>query len=338
LLKKSPTALSDFVKKHGDLDLLFLQETKLQEQHLTDPKLPMIGLLEEDGYDAYYSCSTAKKGYSGTAAFVRRRGGAGLGASSGREGEDGKKDQKKKQKQKTLDKFFFADKKEKGVASASATAASSTAQLPFDPCYLMPESVSYGMGIDKHDSEGRVIVMDFPHFTVANVYVPNSGQNLDRLEYRTEEWDKDWVEFMKSKQQERKVPTMWVGDLNVAHTNLEVWNDGAKHLAKQAGTTQEERSSFQGQLDDYDFVDAFRKLHPTAKGHYSYWSQRAGNRPPNKGLRLDYFICDASFFDDSDGSNPDGLKIIARDSYMDYEQQGSDHCPVILELEMKEQK
>lgn len=114
----------------------------------------------------------------------------------------------------------------------------------------------------------------------------------------------------------------------MAFTNLEVWNDGAKHLDKQAGVTPQERASFQEQLDS-GFIDIFRKLHPAAKGHYSYWSQRAGNREPNKGLRLDYFVADPSFFDEENS------KVIARDSYMIYEQLGSDHCPVVLELEIK---
>lgn len=101
--------------------------------------------------------------------------------------------------------------------------------------------------------------------------------------------------------------------------------------------TPEERASFQQQLDG-GFVDAFRHLHPDAAGHYSYWSQRAGNRGPNKGLRLDYFICDPSFFatdGDGDGVEKKESKVIARDSYMLDDQLGSDHCPVVLELEIK---
>ena len=117
-------------------------------------------------------------------------------------------------------------------------------------------------------------------------------------------------------------------DTDVAHTNLEVWNDGAKHLAKQAGVTVEERASFQAQLDA-GFIDAFRKLHPDVKGHYSYWSQRAGNREPNKGLRLDYFVCDPRFFDESKS------QVVVRDSYMVKDQGGSDHCPAVLEIEIK---
>jgi exonuclease III len=103
-------------------------------------------------------------------------------------------------------------------------------------------------------------------------------------------------------------------------------NDGAKHLAKQAGVTVEECESFQAQLDT-GFIDA-RHLHPTAKGHYTYWSQRAGNRAPNKGLRLDYFVCDTQLFDDTS-------PVVVQDSYMVEDQEGSDHCPAVLELEIK---
>jgi exodeoxyribonuclease III len=120
--------------------------------------------------------------------------------------------------------------------------------------------------------------------------------------------------------------------LNVAHKEYDCWNFGAKHLAKQAGLTQQERDSFQSQLDTNggDYVDAFRHLYPEAKGHYSYWSQRAGNRAPNKGLRLDYFICSKSLFEyDTD------QKVFVRDSYMIPEQEGSDHCPVVLEIEIR---
>lgn len=267
---------------------------------MDDPKLKIRGhLLEEEGYDAFYTCSVAKKGYAGTAVFIRRRG---PGGGS---------------KQTTL-KSFFNPEKEKGNEESD---------LPIDPTLLTPLKVSHEMGKDKHDMEGRICTMDFPLFTLCNVYVPNSGQKLQRLEYRTSEWDKDLVDFMRAKKKQRGLPVIWCGDLNVAHTNLEVWNDGAKHLPKQAGVTPEERASFQEQLDA-GFVDAFRKLHGDAKGHYSYWSQRAGNREPNKGLRLDYFVCDPTFFEETS-------KVIARDCFMIYEQQGSDHCPVVLELEIK---
>jgi exodeoxyribonuclease III len=321
ILKNDPDALDTLVQRH-DLDILCLQETKLQNIHLNDPKLKLRGfLLNELGYDAYYSCSTVKKGYSGTAVFIKRRGNDMNGT---------------KQKLQTTISSFFALKEDEATSKTQQTSSTNIQLATTGQMYtknVQPENVTYTMGIDKHDQEGRLIVVDFPLFTMCNVYVPNSGQNLDRLKYRTDEWDKDFISFMKNKQQTTGRPIIWVGDLNVAHTKLEVWNDGAKHLDKQAGVTPEERLSFQEQLESGGYIDAFRRLHPTASGHYTYWSVRAGNRQPNKGLRLDYFICDPSLFDDKGSQS--SSNVIVRDCYMDYNQMGSDHCPIILEMEMK---
>jgi exodeoxyribonuclease III len=294
--------------------VLCLQETKLQESHLEDPKLRIRETLQEvvDEYDDYWSCSTAKKGYAGTAVFVRKRGGSGR--------KNGKTTAKK---QTTLSSFVAKvdDKVDNNNFSKPKV------NLPIDEELLVPVSVSYGIGTSDHDAEGRTITVDFPRFSLCNVYVPNAGQKLERLSYRTDQWDKDFLAYMQTLSTTNKKPVLWAGDLNVAHTHLEVWNDGAKHLAKQAGVTAEERASFQSQLDS-GFVDAFRRLHPTAAGHYSYWSTRAGNRPVNKGLRLDYFICHPDFFK---ADSP----VVVRDCYMDFEQAGSDHCPVILEIAMQ---
>jgi exodeoxyribonuclease III len=317
LLRNHPNALSELVRRH-DLDVLCLQEHKLQESHLDDAKLGNIrsSLLHDEGYDSYYSCSTAKKGYSGTAVFIKRW------------PSDHAATKPAVATQRSVASYF-------GKPNATKSKTTKDMQTTNDSIpdsilsHLVPSKVSFAMGQAKHDSEGRIILVEFPSFSMCNVYVPNSGSSLERLSYRTDEWDRDFLAFMQSKQEnsgERK-PVLWVGDLNVAHTGLEVWNDGAKHLAKQAGVTEEERASFQ-QMLDAGFVDAFRKLHPTARGHYSYWSQRAGNRTPNKGLRLDYFICDPLLFDESS-------HVVVRDSYMDIEQLGSDHCPVILTLEVK---
>ena len=264
VLKKTPDCFSELAAKH-DLDILCLQETKLQEQHLDDPKLKIRESVLADDYDGYWTCSTAKKGYAGTAVFVRKQ-----------SISNGNKTKKGGGKQTTMDGFL--DKAKSNATAAAAPAKHSTkAPLPIDPQLLVPERVSYKMNVEKHDSEGRLVVVDMPLFSLCNVYVPNSGQKLERLAYRTDEWDKDLLAFMQEKQQKDGRPVIWLGDLNVAHTNLEVWNDGAKHLPKQAGVTPEERASFQAQLDA-GFVDAFRRLHPTAAGHYSYWSNRAGNR------------------------------------------------------------
>lgn len=307
LLKKTPNVVRELVDRH-DIDVLCLQETKLQESHVTDVKLKIretLGIM--DDYDDYWSCSTAKKGYSGTAVFVRKRGGSTNGTKAAA-------------RQTTLTNF--AAGKDKAGTEEKKT------NLPIDKKLLVPKKVSYGIDKADHNAEGRSITVEFPEFALCNVYVPNSGQKLERLSYRTEQWDRDFLSYMQSLAQTTKKPVMWIGDLNVAHTNLEVWNDGAKHLAKQAGVTEEERASFQNQLDS-GFIDAFRRLHPTAAGHYSYWSTRAGNRLPNKGLRLDYFICHPDLFD-GDHS------VTARDSYMVFDQMGSDHCPAILELDIRE--
>lgn len=320
MIQKSPTVLKDLAAKHN-LDVLCLQETKLQEQHLTDPKLNIVETIGmADDYDDFWACSTAKKGYSGTAVFVKKQNEGGTA---------GAQKPTKKKTQGTLDSFLSASPESKAKNNRpEPTTSLSEPPLPIDATLLVPTNVSFAMGMEKHDLEGRIVVVDYPLFTLCNVYVPNAGQKLERLSYRTEDWDKDFVQFMQQKQAERGLPVLWLGDLNIAHTNLEVWNDGAKHLAKQAGVTSEERASFGQQLETGGFVDAFRYLHSKAAGHYSYWSMRAGNRAPNKGLRLDYFVCDPILCQET--SN-----VIIRDSYMDHEQGGSDHCPVILELEIK---
>jgi len=326
VMKNLPTAMSDLVKKYDYPDLVCLQETKLQDIHVEDPKLMIKGhLLDEEGYDSYWSCSTAKKGYSGTAVFIKRKGGKSLNnakfiVDGANKGEDNKG------KQKSIESFF--SKKEKDPEHENRSTKCEDGES-FDPNYL-PVDISYGINHSDHDSEGRSLILDYPLFTVLNLYVPNSGQKLERLDYRTKEWDKHLVEFVKLKEKERGVPVIWLGDLNVAHLALDVWNEGAKHLAKSAGTTPQERESFSLQLQE-GYCDLFRELHPEAKGQYSFWSTRAGNRQPNKGLRLDYFVGSKSLLVDDSSS-----KVVARDSYMDPDQLGSDHCPVILELEIKE--
>ena len=322
LIRKEPDALSNLASEH-DLDVICLQETKLQEVHLTDPKLNITGLLADDGFESHFSCSIAKKGYSGTCVFIKQR---------SKQSEDGVKNDEKagKKTQGKLDSFFTKKKSSSDDKKSSNTVKKASLIGDIDVQDLIPSNVSMKMEKEEHDSEGRLITIDFPHFSLTNLYVPNSGQKLERLTYRTKSWDKDLFNHMKEKEKTR--PVIWFGDLNVAHTWRDCWNDGAKHLAKQAGTTVEERESFQEMLDSHDggFVDAFRYLYPEAKGHYTYWSQRAGNREPNKGLRLDYFICSKSLMKDE----PD-KKAVVRDSYMIKNQMGSDHCPVVLEIEIK---
>lgn len=336
LLKNHPTALADLATRHG-LDVICLQETKLQEVHVTDPKLKIGGcLLNDEGYDGYYSCSTTKKGYSGTAVFVKRR------LVVEEDGDDAGAAKKGKKQQASLSSFFKAgsDDGKKGGGAKKEEDGDEEGNIArdmdnigdVDVKNLIP-AVSYGIDKAVHDAEGRAITLDFPQFTMTNLYVPNSGQKLDRLSYRTQEWDTHLLAYIQKKEKERNCPIIWLGDLNVAHTAKETWNEGAKHLPKSAGTTPEERASFQSQLDA-GYVDAFRHLHPDALGHYSYWSQRASNRDPNKGLRLDYFVCSKDLLVNNNDDKQES-KVIVRDSYMLPDQKGSDHCPLILELEIK---
>ncbi|KAG7346114.1 exodeoxyribonuclease [Nitzschia inconspicua] len=313
LVKKSPTALVDLCNKYN-LDMLCLQETKLQEMHLEDPKLKLKGMMEEHGFVEHWSCSTAKKGYSGTAVFVKRRSCI----------PNGEKENGAKATKQTKIGSFFSPATSTQVPDSNGSMPD--LELPINPEQLLPTAVTDKLG-ETIDNEGRTIILDFPWATVANVYVPNSGQNLERLDFRTKEWDKFFLQYMQTKEKNRGLPIVWLGDLNIAHKASDIWNDGAKHLDKQAGVTPQERASFTEQLEA-GYVDAFRHLHPNARGHYSYWSQRAGNREPNKGLRLDYFVCSPQLFDKTN-------QVIVRDSFMVPDQLGSDHCPVVLELEIK---
>jgi exodeoxyribonuclease-3 len=309
LVKNRPDAIPDLCRR-TNADVLCLQETKLQVENMEDKKLKLreyFNFFMVD-YDCYWSYSLEKKGYSGTAMFIRR--GAG-------EGSKGKKQSK-------LGEFFTSS-----ANDDSATTADSKTKGTNDPFPFSPINVKTELGLPEHDGEGRTITAEFPFFFLTNVYVPNSGQKLERLDYRTNHWDIDFLTKMKQLESDGNKPVIWLGDLNVAHTEKDTWNEGAKHLAKSAGTTAEERASFDVQLGA-GYVDVFRGLHPDARGHYSYWSQRAGNREPNKGLRLDYFICSKGLMEDGDKN-----MAIVRDSYMIPDVLGSDHCPIVLEIEIR---
>ena len=331
LIKNRPNALPDLAARY-DADVLCLQETKLQAGNMDDPKLKLREYFETrmGGYDCHWSYSIEKKGYSGTAMFVRKRGGV-VGPDRGGDDGDGEGEgdgekgapRKGKKKQATLGAFFGSSADDvggEGGADRGSTAAGGDVPVS----HLRPISVETELGLPAHDGEGRTITAEFPLFYLTNVYVPNSGQKLERLGYRTGSWDADFLAKMRRLGEEGGKPVIWLGDLNVAHGAKDTWNEGAKHLAKSAGTTAEERASFEAQLGA-GFVDAFRHLHPDGRGHYSYWSQRAGNREPNKGLRLDYFICSSGLMEDGDGK-----KAIVRDCYMVPDELGSDHCPILL--------
>jgi len=151
-----------------------------------------------------------------------------------------------------------------------------------------PRAARYGLGAagDLHVGEGRVVALDFDAFTLAATYVPNSGEGLKRLDYRLGEWERD----MRATAAASPKPLLLGGDMNCAHGDADIWNVTAKHIAKQAGLTPQERAAFGQLLAEGRLTDTFRAVHPDARHCYSYWSQRAGNRPWNRGLRLDYWL------------------------------------------------
>jgi exodeoxyribonuclease III len=182
---------------------------------------------------------------------------------------------------------------------------------------IKPLNVTYDIGIAKHDQEGRTITAEYEKFFLVATYIPNAGQKLDRLGYRTAEWDPDFRNYLKELEAKGK-PVVWCGDLNVSHHEIDISN--AKGNLKSAGFTIEERAEFT-KLLDMGFTDTFRKLYPT-KVSYSYWSARGTARKENKGWRLDYFVVSNSFFPAVVNSEmlPDVM--------------GSDHCPLKLTLDL----
>ena len=178
-----------------------------------------------------------------------------------------------------------------------------------------PIAVTYGMGIEEHDKEGRLITLEFDDFYFATVYVPNSKQELLRLDYRMV-WEDDFREYVLGLNE--KKPVIFCGDLNVAHNEIDLKNP--KTNRRNAGFTDEERSKMTALLDS-GFTDTFRYFYPDAEGIYSWWSYRFKAREKNAGWRIDYFLASADM-----ESRLKGAKIHT-DVF------GSDHCPVELEID-----
>lgn len=177
-----------------------------------------------------------------------------------------------------------------------------------------PLSVTYGMGIDEHDHEGRVITLEFDDFYFITVYVPNSQDGLKRLDYRMK-WEDDFLGYLKELEETK--PVVFCGDLNVAHEEIDLKNP--KTNRKNAGFTDEERSKMTALLDA-GFTDTFRYFYPE-QVTYSWWSYRFKAREKNAGWRIDYFICS------------DALRDRLKDAKIHTEVMGSDHCPVELDIE-----
>lgn len=179
---------------------------------------------------------------------------------------------------------------------------------------VKPLGVSYGIGMAEHDGEGRVVTTEFADFFLLNVYQPNSQRGLTRLDYRVKEWDPAFLAYVKKL--EKKKPVVFCGDLNVAHTELDLANP--KTNRRNAGFTDEERANFSTILAS-GFVDTLREFEK-GPGHYTWWSQMANCRARNIGWRVDYFVA-------SERLRPALKSASVLPAVM-----GSDHCPVVLEI------
>ena len=178
-----------------------------------------------------------------------------------------------------------------------------------------PVSVAYGLGIEEHDHEGRVITAEFPEYYVVTCYTPNSQDGLKRLDYRMQ-WEDAFRAYLKAL--ETKKPVIFCGDLNVAHQEIDLKNP--KTNRKNAGFSDEERAKFT-ELLEAGFVDTFRYFYPDQEGIYSWWSYRFSARAKNAGWRIDYFCVSES------------LKDRLVDAKIHTEVMGSDHCPVELDIQ-----
>ena len=181
---------------------------------------------------------------------------------------------------------------------------------------VKPLSVTYGLGIEEHDHEGRVITLELESYYLITVYTPNSQEELRRLDYRLK-WDDDFRAYLKKL--EEKKPVIVCGDLNVAHKEIDLKNP--KTNRKNAGFTDEERAKFTTLLES-GFTDTFRYFYPEQEGIYSWWSYRFKAREKNAGWRIDYFL------------TSDSLKDKLRGAQIHTDILGSDHCPVELTIEL----
>ncbi|MBR2602996.1 MAG: exodeoxyribonuclease III [Clostridia bacterium] len=195
--------------------------------------------------------------------------------------------------------------------SAEKKGYSGTAIFAKEP----PMAVTYGIGEEEHDHEGRVITLEYPEYYVAAVYTPNSQRGLTRLDYRMT-WEDSWRKYLSGL--DEKKPVIVCGDMNVAHKEIDLKNP--KSNTQNAGFTIQEREKMTALLEA-GFVDTFRYLYPDRKDIYSWWSYMFHARENNAGWRIDYFLCS------------ERVKEKIREATIETEVFGSDHCPVTLEME-----
>jgi exodeoxyribonuclease-3 len=176
-----------------------------------------------------------------------------------------------------------------------------------------PLNVVPHIGITEHDNEGRVLTAEYADFYVVNVYVPNSKRELTRLPYR-QQWDRDFLAYLKNL--EKKKPVIWCGDLNVAHTEIDLANP--KSNVRNHGFTPEERAGFDAFVKA-DFIDTFREFEQGG-GHYTWWSPLSGARSRNVGWRIDYILLSKAF------------RPRLKRAFIHHKILGSDHCPIGIEI------
>ena len=181
---------------------------------------------------------------------------------------------------------------------------------------IKPISVKYGIGIEEHDKEGRVITLEYDEFFLINVYTPNSQRELARLDYRMK-WEDDFRKYLKKL--DKIKPIIMCGDLNVAHNEIDLKNP--KQNRKNAGFTNEEREKMT-ELLEAGFIDTYRFMYPEKENAYTWWSYMANSREKNIGWRIDYFVIS------------DIIKENIEDAYIYSDVMGSDHCPVGLKIEL----
>ena len=179
-----------------------------------------------------------------------------------------------------------------------------------------PISVTYGIGIEEHDQEGRIITLEYENFYIVNCYTPNSKRELERLDYR-KVWEDEIRKYLIDL--DKKKPVIYCGDLNVAHKEIDLKNPKTNHHS--AGFTDEERNKMT-ELLNAGFIDTFRFLYPEKTDSYTWWSYMMKAREKNVGWRIDYFITSKS------------IKEKIKDSKIHSEIMGSDHCPIELEIEI----
>ena len=182
---------------------------------------------------------------------------------------------------------------------------------------IKPLNVSYGIGIEEHDHEGRVITLEFNDYYLVTVYVPNVKRDLSRLDYRMD-WEEDFKKYVKKL--EEKKPVVICGDFNVCHTENDIKN--AKANIGKAGFTYEERDKFTKLLES-GLIDTWRYFNPNEKNKFTWWSYMGNARANNVGWRLDYFLI-----------SKDYIKKVKSSEILD-SVMGSDHCPIELDLEME---